>query len=149
RLTPTDGPRLKGALMDPHILSRVIMIVVAMLATAPQGNGDLPWDDEPDELSWEHFASCRDCFADFGTWWSTVPGEDQAAALAAIRETSLIKSPPPAFTSLLVQGQAFSGDGWQPRTVHGRNCLVGPAGHTQAVARYILDVPDAGRYRIW
>lgn len=131
----------------PLILLALMPAVCASSAAAL--DPDLSWDDEPNELSWEHFASCRHCFAQFSQWWQALPEAERTDALRAAREAELIAPEPELHTRIVIQGEAFAGEGWEARSFRGRECIVGPYGHTRATARYTLDVPEAVRYRLW
>ena len=54
---------------------RILPLMLALLTTASCG-----WavehsgrDDEPNELSWEHFSTCLECFRDFADWTGRAP----------------------------------------------------------------------------
>ena len=115
-------------------------------------------DDEPNELSWEHFSTCVPCFEDFRTWAM----HDEAAwseALAAGRSAGMVEPPPAAFAGVWLEAEAFSETGpvWtvvkQPRLsgkqLSGSGLLKGLYGHNSAFTRLRVRVPEAGRYRLW
>lgn len=121
---------------------------VVLCIWAPTHAQDFAHDDEPDEISWEHLSSCRHCVANFEQWVGKQPqalrdGLHKAAAGLPVISSSK------KLTSILIQGEAFQGDAWKLRNHKGRQCIVGPAGHTGAMARYVLNVPQAGSYRLW
>lgn len=122
--------------------------VIALCIWVPTHAQHFAYDDEPNEISWEHLSSCRHCAADFTQWVSKQPQAMRENLLKAAASLPAANSPE-KFTSILIQGEAFQGDAWMVRDQKGRHCIVGPAGHNAAVARYVLDVPKAGSYRLW
>ncbi|MFW6058533.1 MAG: hypothetical protein ACODAQ_00040 [Phycisphaeraceae bacterium] len=105
------------------------------------------WDDEPDELNWQHFANCLDCFRDYKAWL-----ENREADAALDRTAAL----PETFAMLWIEGEAFGdaagGKGWQPQArrnaSNGKVIALG-AGHNHRFTRMIINVPAAGMYRLW
>jgi hypothetical protein len=107
------------------------------------------WDDEPNEISWEHFAGSRFAFADFADWWSKLPAQRRQSALDAAKNAGMLAPQPAQYPSVLIQGEAFKGDRWSAANVDGRAVLEGPAGHGGPTASLVVNVPQAGTYRLW
>ena len=107
------------------------------------------WDDEPNELSWEHFANCQFCFDDFAHWWKTLSANRQHAVLETAQKQGMLQAPPQTEESLWIQGEAFQGAAWSVDAIGGRTALKGPLGHNRAIAKIVVNVPAEGDYRLW
>jgi len=127
----------------------LFIVFTFSLTRAQAQNNFRQWDDEPNELSWEHFSTCRFCFEDFKNWWAKLPAERRQNVIDAAQKAGMLKAAPGTGTSLWIQGEAFKGDKWTVNTIGGRTALKGPYGHTGPTAKMILDVPQAGIYHLW
>jgi hypothetical protein len=138
--------------MNKKTFPALILFIFLLLFfphSAPAQQRSFQWDDEPNELSWEHFRSCQSCFDDFADWWKKLPLSRRQPILENARQQGLIQTPPTQEHSLWVQGEALQGPAWQVNSVSGRTALKGPPGHNTAIARTIIDIPAEGDYRLW
>jgi len=152
--------RTPGAL----VLRFLILALASCLAPAPhtagqpsraaiEQGGPAGWEDEPNELCWEHFGSCLECFEDFSAWRKTNGGAWRAA-LAAARKAGVIGAPPHAFPVLWIEAETFTSPKppWevaQHGNASGGAVLRGRYGHNAAFVRREVRVPRAGPYRLW
>lgn len=131
-----------------HFLAGSVFLLIFLIITQTQARST-GWDDEPDELSWEHFSSCQFCFDDFKGWWENLPEDRQQNVLTAADTAGLRKAPPDALQSMWIQAESFMGPDWTQSEVGGRTTLKGPLGHNTAIAKTILTIPVEGTYRLW
>lgn len=106
-------------------------------------------DDEPNELSWQYFSTARLPFEDFTSWWQQRPESRRDAVLSAAEKQGMLKLAPAQTTALWVQGEAFQGGDWKRAQTDGRTSLQHGGGHTGSAATVIVDIPQAGTYRLW
>ncbi|MBT3379108.1 MAG: hypothetical protein HN742_36115 [Lentisphaerae bacterium] len=120
---------------------------------APQARAD-----EPDELSWEHFATCLHCFGDFTEWVADSTAAWEKARRSAA-EAGLVTDPPKEFSTLWFEAEDFPlrGKTWSVieaerhagRPVSGTGLLRGRYGHNAGFVRRSVTVLKAGAYRLW
>ena len=116
------------------------------------------WDDEPNELSWEHFSTCLDCFRDFAAWAGR-NSEPWTEALAAAQRAGLVGEPPKELAGVWLEAEAFPlrGATWAKverekmsgRPVSDGGLLRGRYGHNASFVRTGVVVRRAGWYRVW
>jgi len=115
-------------------------------------------DDEPNELSWEHFSTCLECFRDFADWTGRAP-DRWSRAMAAARNAGMIGEPPKGLTSVWLEAETFpprdgvwtkiERDKMSGRAVSSGGLLRGRYGHNASFVRTKANVPSAGWYRVW
>ena len=133
---------LLGVVLNPFVLRG-----------APPGTG---WPDEPNELSWEHAATCLACFEDFARWTA---GRDSGwpQVLAAMPEP--VSALPASFPTVLIPAEAFAG-AKAPWSLEAPTKLVtrkggmgrllrAPPGHNAGATRTGISIPATGWYRLW
>lgn len=127
-----------------------LMLASFMLASCVKAQQpSFPWDDEPNELSWEFFRSSQDCFNDFAAWWKTLPAVRRQDILQSANNQGMMQSPPQNEQALWVQAEALQGKAWSVATNGERNVLRGPTGHNTSAAKTVIDIPSEGNYRLW
>lgn len=105
--------------------------------------------DEPNELSWEYSSTARLPFEHFTNWWRQLPAPRRDAVMKAAEKQGMIKPSPTQQTAVWIQAEGFKGEGWKVAETDGRAILQHGGGHTGAAATMVVDIPQAGSYRLW
>ena len=128
----------------------IAIVTVAVLMWLGAAQAAPPIEDEPNEISWEHFGACLHCFEDFVAWSArrALPGLSPPQA-----------QPPEVFQWIWVEGESFpSSRGWQreaggtdrfARTPTSGGHVLATSAGGGADSRRLLRIPKAGRYRLW
>ena len=152
---PTGSP--SSLVFRSSVLASLLFWLPARVAEAGAG-APRRRDDEPNELSWEHFSTCLSCFEDFRAW----AAHDEAVwqeALSAGRTSGLITPLPADFAGLWVEAEALPEKPpvWTAvqqthmsgKRLNGSGLMKGLYGHNSTFTRLRVTVPEAGWYRLW